>query len=193
MWRTLIVDDEQPAVKSIRKLFLKAGIPFEIIGEAENGEVGLQMIRELQPDVVVTDINMPVMDGVKLLQITREEGFDCRFVMLTALSEFEYARQALVFGASDYILKLSLDLQGLKQTMGKVQAELERMVKMKKADKWFPEKQQTGPTDHVEMNKIIAYIEEHYAEDISLKSMSELIRMDASYISDLFKKRQGKR
>lgn len=58
MWRTLIVDDEQPAVKSIRKLFLKAGIPFEIIGEAENGEVGLQMIRELQPDVVVTDINM---------------------------------------------------------------------------------------------------------------------------------------
>lgn len=111
MWRTLIVDDEQPAVKSIRKLFLKAGIPFEIIGEAENGEVGLQMIRELQPDVVVTDINMPVMDGVKLLQIAREEGFDCRFVMLTALSEFEYARQALVFGASDYILKLSLDLK----------------------------------------------------------------------------------
>lgn len=43
------------------------------------------------------------------------------------------------------------------------------------------------------MNKIIAYIEEHYSEDISLKSMSELIRMDASYISDLFKKRQGKR
>lgn len=98
MWRTLIVDDEQPAVKSIRKLFLKAEIPFEIIGEAENGEVGLQMIRELQPDVVVTDINMPVMDGVKLLQIAREEGFDCRFVMLTALSEFEYARQALVLG-----------------------------------------------------------------------------------------------
>ncbi|MBP3963042.1 response regulator transcription factor [Paenibacillus lignilyticus] len=192
MWRTLIVEDELPARTSIRKLFGKAGIPFEIVGEAANGAEGLRLIRELHPDVVVSDIDMPLMDGVKMLQASREEGFECRFVMLTAISEFEYARQAVEYGASGYLLKLSLDIQGIKQAMGKVAVELERMEKLRKADKWFPNKSSEEPTDHPEMNKLIAYIEEHYSEEITLKGLSNLIRMEASYVSDLFKKKTGK-
>lgn len=191
MWRTLIVEDEQHARASLRKLFAKADIPFEIVGEAANGEEGLEMIRELQPDVVISDIFMPVMDGVRLLQLTREEGLECRFVMLTAVSEFEYARQALEYGASGYLMKLSLDLAGLKQAMEKVAAELAKIEKLRRADKWFPEKNNQEPTDHPEMNRIIAYIEEHFAEDITLKSLADFIRMDASYVSDLFKKKTG--
>ena len=90
----------------------KANLPFEIVGEAEDGEEGLRMIRELRPDVVISDIDMPAMDGVRLFQAAREEGYECRFVMLTAMSEFEYARQAVEHGASGYLLKLSLDLKG---------------------------------------------------------------------------------
>ncbi|CAM3339393.1 response regulator [Paenibacillus lupini] len=191
MWRTLIVEDEQHARASLRKLFKKADIPFEIIGEAVNGEEGLQLIRELQPDVVISDIFMPVMDGVRLLQLTREEGYECRFVMLTAVSEFEYARQAVEHGASGYLMKLSLDLPGLKQAMEKVSAELAKMEKLRRADKWFPDKSAKQPTDHPEMNRIIAYIEEHFAEEITLKSLADFIRMDASYVSDLFKKKTG--
>ncbi|MFD0674840.1 response regulator [Cohnella sp. GCM10027633] len=191
MWRMLIVDDEGPARASMRKLFGKAGIPFEIVGEADNGEEGLKLIRELRPDVVVSDIDMPVMDGVKLLQSARAEGFECRFVMLTAISEFEYARQAVEHGASGYLLKLSLDLQGIKQAMDKVAIELEKQAKLRKADKWFPDKAKDEPTDHPEMNRIIAHIEANYAEEVTLKSLSELIRMDASYVSDLFKKKTG--
>ncbi len=191
MWRTLIVEDEGPARASIRKLFGKAGIPFEIVGEAGNGEEGMKLIRELRPDVVVSDIDMPVMDGVKLLQLARSEGYECRFVMLTAISEFEYARQAVEHGASGYLLKLSLDLQGIKQAMGKVEVELEKMEKLRKADKWFPDRAKDEPTDHPEMNRIIAYIETNYAEDVTLKTLSEFIRMDASYVSDLFKKKTG--
>ncbi|GLX66420.1 response regulator transcription factor [Paenibacillus glycanilyticus] len=191
MWQTLIVEDEQHARASLRKLFAKAEIPFEIVGEAANGEEGLKMIRELQPDVVISDIIMPVMDGVRLLQLAREEGYDCRFVMLTAVSEFEYARQAVEYGASGYLMKLSLDLAGLKQAMDKVAAELGRMEKLRKADKWFPEKSAQEPTDHPEMNRIINYIEEHFAEEITLKRLADYIRMDASYVSDLFKKKTG--
>lgn len=191
MWRTLIVEDEQHARASLRKLFSKADIPFEIVGEAADGDEGLRMIRELQPDVVISDIFMPVMDGVRLLQLAREEGLECRFIMLTAVSEFEYARQAVEYGASGYLMKLSLDLAGLRQAMEKVAAELARMEKLRKADKWFPEKTAQEPTDHPEMNRIIAYIVEHFAEDITLKSLADLIRMDASYVSDLFKKKTG--
>ncbi|OXS59192.1 DNA-binding response regulator [Cohnella sp. CIP 111063] len=191
MWRTLIVEDEQPARASIRKLFAKAGLPMEIVGEAGDGKEALELIRELRPDVVMTDIIMPVMDGVKLLKAAREEGFDCRFVMLTAMSEFEYARQALEHGASGYLLKLSLDVRELKQAMDKVVRELEQREKLRKVDKWFPGTGQTGPTDHPELNRIIAYIEERYAEEITLKGLAEFIRMDASYVSDLFKKKTG--
>ncbi|WP_372632554.1 response regulator [Cohnella sp.] len=191
MWRTLIVEDEQPARASIRKLFAKAGLPMEIVGEAGDGKEALDLIRELRPDVVMTDIIMPVMDGVKLLKAAREEGFDCRFVMLTAMSEFEYARQALEHGASGYLLKLSLDVRELKQAMDKVVRELEQREKLRKVDKWFPGTGQTGPTDHPELNRIIAYIEERYAEEITLKGLAEFIRMDASYVSDLFKKKTG--
>jgi YesN/AraC family two-component response regulator len=149
------------------------------------------MIRELRPDVVISDIDMPVMDGVKLLKAAREEGFDCRFVMLTAMSEFEYARQALEHGATGYLLKLSLDLKGLRETMDKVARELEQREKLRKVDKWFPDKSRAEPTDHPEMNRIIGYIEEHYAQEITLKGLAEFIRMDASYVSDLFKKKTG--
>lgn len=191
MWRTLIVEDEQLARASMYKLFKKADIPFEIVGEAGDGEEAMAMIREMRPDVVVTDIDMPVMDGVKLLKWARKEGFDCRFVMLTAMSEFEYARQALEHGASGYLLKLSLDVNGLRETMDKVVLELEQQAKLRKVDKWFPGNNQAGKTDHPEMNRIIGYIEEHYAEEITLKGLAEYIRMDASYVSDLFKKKTG--
>lgn len=191
MWRTLIVEDEQPARASMRKLFKKADIPFEIAGEAADGREALEIIREIRPDVVITDIDMPIMDGVKLLVQAREEGFDCRFVMLTAMSEFEYARQALEYGASGYLLKLSLDVNGLRQAMLKVVNELEQREKLRKVDKWFPGSNQAEPTDHPEMNRIIGYIEEHYAEEITLKGLAEYIRMDASYVSDLFKKKTG--
>ncbi|MFS0855627.1 MULTISPECIES: response regulator [Paenibacillus] len=191
MWRTLIVEDEQYARASLRKLFTKANIPFEIVGEAVNGEEGLQLIRELQPDVVISDIFMPLMDGIRLLQLTRKEGHECRFVMLTAVSEFEYARQALEYGASGYLMKLSLDLKELKQTMDKVAGELTRMDKLRLADKWFPDKTAQEPTDHPELNRMITYIEEHFAEDVTLKRLAEYVRMDASYVSDLFKKKMG--
>ncbi|MFC4812026.1 response regulator transcription factor [Paenibacillus sp. GCM10023250] len=190
-WRTLIVEDEQPARASVRKLMQKAGVPFDIVAEAENGREGLALIRELRPDLVISDIVMPDMDGVRMLQAAREEGFDCRFVMLTAMSEFEYARQAVEYGASGYLLKLSLDPKGIKAALDKVAAELERMAKLRKADKWFPDAGRAGPTDHPELNRIIGYIEEHYAGEITLKGLAAYIRMDASYVSDLFKKKTG--
>ncbi|MHA6485465.1 response regulator transcription factor [Paenibacillus sp. strain BS8-2] len=191
MWRTIIVEDELPARTSLRKLLAKTELSIEIVGEACDGEEGLALIRELEPDIVFSDIHMPVMDGVKLLQTVREEGLECRFLMLTAFSEFEYARQAVEYGASGYLLKLSLDLKSLRQALEKVIAELGKQEKLRKADKWFPDKSEESPTDHPEMNRIIVFLEEHYAEDISLKRMAELISMDASYVSDLFKRKTG--
>lgn len=192
MWRTIIVDDEQPARASFAKLLGKAGVPFEIIGSAGDGQEALEAIRKLRPDVVIADIGMPVMDGVKLLKTARDEGYDCRFIMLTCMNEFEYARQSLEYGASGYLLKLSLDVNGLRRAMDKVEKELEQRERLRKAERWFPMQSAEGPTDHPEMNKIIRYIEDHFDKEITLKGVAELIRMDPSYVSDLFKKKTGR-
>jgi YesN/AraC family two-component response regulator len=84
-----------------------------------------------------------------------------------------------------------MDVNGLRQAMEKVSLELEQRERLRKVDKWFPDKRQAEPTDHPEMNQIITYIEEHYAGEITLKGLAERIRMDASYVSDLFKKKTG--
>ncbi|SDD08060.1 two-component system, response regulator YesN [Paenibacillus sp. UNCCL117] len=124
MWRTLLVEDEPFVRRTIVQLIDWRQMGFEIVGEADDGEEAWEQIQTLQPDLVITDIMMPNMDGLELLRRAKEHGFDGLFVMLTCMNEFEYARQALEYGASGYVLKLSMSPASLHQTLDKVQAAL---------------------------------------------------------------------
>lgn len=191
MWSTLIVEDEFQAREYVKTLLLKAEAGFQIVGEAANGKEALEFISRYQPDLVISDIMMPEMDGVELLKQTREAGLDCRFVMLTCLSDFEYAQQALEYGASSYMLKLSMELKSFKQTLEKIDAELQKHGRIKQIETYLsalPE--ETGAiTDHPEINKVIKYMSSHYNNPITLNSMAQYINMDPSYLSDLFKRK----
>ena len=126
MWKVLIVEDEVFVRESIREIIRWEELGFTVVGEAGTGKQALAMIRELEPDLVLTDIVMPEMDGLELLKRAREGGHDCKFVMLTCMNEFHYAREALEFGASNYILKLSMSVQSLSETLEKIAKELEK-------------------------------------------------------------------
>ncbi|MEG1943848.1 MAG: response regulator [Oscillospiraceae bacterium] len=104
MYKVLIVEDEA----KIRKGFIKS-IDWEALGctvcaEAENGCDGLQKIRTLRPEIVFTDILMPVMDGLEMLAIAKKE-YNFEAVVLSGYGEFAYAQRAITIGVSDYILK----------------------------------------------------------------------------------------
>ena len=77
----------------------------EWAGEALNGQDGLEMIRETQPDIVITDIYMPVMSGLDMIEHLRKDGFGGKIIILSGYSDFEHARQALRFNVSDYVSK----------------------------------------------------------------------------------------
>ena len=77
----------------------------EIAGEAGDGITALEMVRQLKPDVVITDIRMPGMNGMDLIRHVREEQIPVEFVIISGYSEFEYARSAIQYGVSDYLLK----------------------------------------------------------------------------------------
>ena len=86
---------------------------FEIVGEATDGESCLRLAERLQPDLIVLDINMPGMNGIQVLQKLKEQRFFGKVIMLTCYDEFEYVREAMRGGASDYVLKAGMNETGL--------------------------------------------------------------------------------
>lgn len=117
MYRVLLVEDEEIIRKGIRY-----SVPWEecgcsVVGEAENGAVGEEKIAELQPDIVITDITMPVKNGLEMIADTREK-FNYIAIILTGYSEFEYAQQAIRNGVSDYLLK-PLDMDEMRTALEK--------------------------------------------------------------------------
>ncbi|HZG75580.1 MAG TPA: response regulator [Paenibacillus sp.] len=105
MYKVVLVDDEAIVKQSMRKLIEDADCGFRVVGEAKNGQQALDVIRETQPDVVVTDIHMPVMDGLELLERAAAEFPGLYAVILSGYDEFAYAQKALRLGAQDYLLK----------------------------------------------------------------------------------------
>lgn len=105
MYKLIIVDDEEEVRKGIIQKIDWASFGFDIPREAENGRDALDLIEENVPDAVITDITMPVMDGLKLSSIISECYPTVKIVILTGFDEFKFAQQAIRYGVIDYILK----------------------------------------------------------------------------------------
>jgi len=126
MHKVLLVDDEVFARTGLRGLIPWNRFGFEIVAEAENGEEALQMIREEQPDLVVTDIRMPVLDGLELIRTVKEQDIASpRFIIISGYNDFKYAQQAVRFGVEDFILK-PIDEAELSDTLKRVADSLKR-------------------------------------------------------------------
>ncbi|GFZ79061.1 hypothetical protein GCM10008018_25800 [Paenibacillus marchantiophytorum] len=126
MMRTVLLVEDEPFVRrTLLKQVNWEAIGYQVIGESGNGREALQMLLSQRPDIVITDIMMPEMNGTELLKRAREEGVDSKFIMLTCMNDFEYARQAIEFGASGYILKLSMSIPELEQKLVKLRVELD--------------------------------------------------------------------
>ena len=105
MFKVFLVEDE-----SVIREGLKNNIPweecgYELVGEASDGEMALPMIRELRPDLLITDIKMPFMDGLTLSRLVMSELPGTKIVIISGYDEFEYARQAIQIGIERYLLK----------------------------------------------------------------------------------------
>lgn len=106
--KIIIVDDEYFVRMGIKAIMNQKDKKYTVVGEEENGKAAVKTILELQPDLVFLDITMPGMDGMEVLAQIRKEGYQGYVVMLTCHEDFELARQAMRFGADDYVLKNEL-------------------------------------------------------------------------------------
>lgn len=105
MYTVILVDDEPVTFKSIRRIIEKRCLEFEIIAVANNGKEGLDTVKKLKPDLVITDVKMPIMDGITFANQIKKEMQDTLVVVISGYQDFEYVRGAIESGVCDYLLK----------------------------------------------------------------------------------------
>lgn len=125
MYQVLIVDDE-PIVKiALRSMLDWSTLGFHICATASNGQEALEMAEKYRPDLIIRDLKMPVMDGIELIRTAKDRKMDCEFLVISNYEDFNYVRTALVLGASDYILKVSISPEELTSQLQKIREKLE--------------------------------------------------------------------
>ena len=141
MYRILIVDDEKIERNGIRFLLQKLGAEFQI-SEAQNGKVALEILQKEEIDILLTDVKMPFMDGMELIERVRTLQLELAIVIFSGHNEFEYAKKAMQAGVYDYILK-PVDPKEFENTMNRVLLDLdnakEEAVIKTKGEEFFRE------------------------------------------------------
>lgn len=119
MLKALIVDDEYLVRTGIRETIEWAEYGVEIVGDASNGLEGLELALLYQPDVIVTDVRMPYMNGLEFLEKIKEHNLQCGVIVLSGYDEFQYAQEALRHGAASYLLK-PVNIEELAETVQQI-------------------------------------------------------------------------
>ena len=130
-YSVLLVDDEEDVIQIIMKKMDWESMGFQIAGYAHNGVEALEMAEELQPDVVMTDIKMPYMDGLTLSRKLKELYRTVKIIIFSGFDEFEYAKEAIQIEVEEYILK-PIDAGNLKEVFGRIREKIDREMDEKR-------------------------------------------------------------
>ena len=189
MLKVLVIDDEMFVRKGIVMESDWAALGCGVVAEASNGEEGIEAVHKYAPDLIISDIRMPKLDGIGMLRALRAEGNKTEVIFLTAYSEFEYAREALKLLAFDYLLKPFEDGE-LEEAVTRVRERLEEQQRKQEdlKEKILPVDLTAGPkTGYIQ--EALAYIAEHYGDgNISVREIAESLGLSEGHLSHLFKK-----
>ena len=138
MFKVFLVEDEIVVREGIRKNILWEQYGFHYAGDASDGELALPLIRQIQPDLIITDIKMPFMDGLELIKLVRNELPRTKIVIISGYDDFSYAQQAIHLGVEQYLLKPILKekmveiLSALQKKMEDEQQQQEYLARFKR-------------------------------------------------------------
>ncbi len=184
--RLIVVDDEPAICSGLVDLFPWDTLGYTAVGQFNNGKMALDYLRENPVDVVLTDIRMPVMDGIALAKAIYEEKPQVMIVFLSSYTDFEYARQGLLHGVRDYIVK-PVKYQVLIDTFSR----LYESATSQGSETIPAEPEESHPLYQGYYPEIVAsvksYIEEHLAT-ASLETVAAAVGFSPNYISRVFHK-----
>ena len=178
--RVLLVDDEIMIRQGFKQLFDWEGHDCQVVGEAADGMEALTQIDALRPDIVIMDINIPIMNGLKVIQCTRLKYPQIAFVIVSGYDDFAYCREALRLKITDYILK-PVNYEEFGTCIDNLKIALFQQESAR----------EESQEEERPILAITRYLQEHLSEDVSLSVLAEEFHLSAQYISQLFKNEIG--
>jgi YesN/AraC family two-component response regulator len=176
-----MIDDEQTSFEIVKATidWASMGISLEY---AESAHQAMEMIKDDIPDIILTDIMMPGMDGFELIEWIKANSYNCEVIILTAYGTFEYARKALDYGVTGYLLK-PINEAELKELLNKAIYNIS---------------QSSQQVDHINavnyslpVRLACEYIEKNFQENINLNKISNYVSLSKNYFCNIFKKETG--
>jgi two-component system, response regulator YesN len=192
MYNLLVVDDEFWMCQGLKKIIAKLGEAFTVADTAGDGLQALTKLESGQFDAVITDINMPGMNGLEMMQQMRDRQLKQPVIIVSAYNEFEYARSALRLGAVDYLIK-PVKNEELAAVLSNLQELLTRGAQGPSLEQPMvdPNPMETGGGVEL-VQAVLGIIERSYMEDLSLAIVADQAGFNSSYLSRLFKLETGK-
>ena len=178
--RVLLVDDEIMIREGFKRLFDWEAHDCEVVGEAADGMEALAKLDALEPDIAIMDINIPIMNGLKVIQLSRIKHPNTAFVIVSGYDDFAYCREALRLQITDYILK-PVNYEEFGTCIDNLKIAL-----FQRQSSGAGEQREERP-----IHGITRYLQEHLAEEVSLSVLAEEFHLSAQYISQLFKNEIG--
>jgi YesN/AraC family two-component response regulator len=185
MYTILLVEDEKWVRTAIRKVIEKTNLHFQVVKEVTHGIEALDWLNNHKADLVFTDIRMPVMDGLALLNQIRDKQIRSDVVIISGYDDFDYAQKAIRMGVFDYLLK-PVEQEDMEKCLEKWIANKEKQLdNEKEADEELKDELSS-------IEQVLCYIKQSMPGDVSLKEAAQEVHLNASYLSRLFKEEVGK-
>ncbi len=181
MYKALIVDDEKAVQIAIGKLGKWHTYHMDPPSLASNGKEGLYAMRELRPDIVFVDMQMPVMNGIEFLKNAKDEFPDAKYIVISGYDDFYYAQNSIKLGAIDYILKPIVE-EELNTSIKKALHLLDPSMDFTKTEE---EDQSISAGEVAAIMK--DYIDKNYSQNLKLSYFSDKYYFSKEYLSKIFK------
>lgn len=194
MIRVFLVEDEELIREGLRLTTPWKEWNMEVVGEAADGEDGVKKILELKPDIVITDVKMPKMSGLEMIEQLRGK-VACEYIILSGYDEFALVKQAIHLEVQEYLLK-PVDDEELRAVMGQAAQKVEwkRMMNQRLARYQDEEKEYSMDARNIQdkyLDRAKEILKERYQENLTLKSVADALFISDSYLGKLFKNRTG--
>jgi two-component system, response regulator YesN len=185
----VVIEDEELILHNIAKKIQESGLGFVVSGTATDGTAALEIIEQVLPDVVVTDIRMPVMDGLELLKQISVKYPYMKKIVISGHDDFKYAQQAIKYDVSDYLLK-PLKITELTASLTRIKFMLENEKKITHQNKLGNTGGHIYTAEEI-VKTVELYIRENYASDINFDKIAQSYNFNSSYLSKIFTKYFG--
>ena len=176
-----LVDDEIVIREGIRASFPWEQTEYTLVGEAPDGEVALPMIRDTNPDIIITDIRMPFMDGIELCRAVRSQMPWIAVIILSGYDEFEYARQAIQLGVREYLLK-PISAEDLRRALDRVSAMIREERRTQERGEGLRKRMENGNL-YLQEKLLSSLYSEDAAEGDAENTLQQLRAMGAEVIA----------